>query len=140
MKGKLELPNNSRQFNEDVLSPSDGEQEHSDYLAAVLPSFPVPGADEDVGNVLPEPGLLVHGLALRVVDDGEVDLLEDRGERSVCGGLMTGGSSVVSVTFIEPAPARDPGGLAHQGGVVLRHTDGDDVGLECHRLVKPEIM
>ena len=140
MKGKLELPNDSRQFYEDLLSPSDGEQEHSDYLAAVLPSFPVPGADEDVGNVLPEPGLLVHGLALRVVDDGEVDLLEDRGERSICVGLMTRGCSVVTVTFIEPAPACDPGGLTHQGRVFLRHTDRDDVGLECDRLVKPEIM
>ena len=45
------------------------------YLARVLPALPVTRADEDVGDVLPEAGLLVHGLALRVVNDGQVHLL-----------------------------------------------------------------
>ena len=35
-------------------------------------------------DVFPEPGLLVHGLTLGVVDDGEGDLLQDGGEGSVC--------------------------------------------------------
>ena len=63
------------------------------YLTAVLPSFPVPGADEDVRDVFPEARLLVHGLALRVVDDGHGHLLEDGGPRTVCKEMeaMVGG-------------------------------------------------
>ena len=133
--------NNSGHFTEDLLSPSDGEEEHSHYLAAVLPSFPVPGADEDVRDVFPEARLLIHGLALRVVDDGQVDLLEDGGQRTVCkekdARLETGEESVV--TFIESAPASDPGGLTHQVLVLLRHTDRDDVGLEGDGFREPEV-
>ena len=44
------------------------------------------------------------------------------------------------VTFIESAPARDPGSLTHQVLVVLRHTDRDDVGLEGDGLVEPEAV
>ena len=54
------------------------------YLTAVLPSFPVSRAYEYMRDVLPEPGLLVHRLALGVVDDGEGDLLQDSGQGAVC--------------------------------------------------------
>ena len=54
------------------------------YLTAVLPSFPVSRAYEYMRDVLPEPGLLVHRLALGVVDDGEGDLLQDSGQGTVC--------------------------------------------------------
>ena len=54
------------------------------YLTAVLPSFPVSRAYEYMRDVLPEPGLLVHRLALGVVDDGEGDLLQDSGQGAIC--------------------------------------------------------
>ena len=54
------------------------------YLAAVLAALLVARADEDAGDVLPEAGLLVHGLALRVVDDGQVHLLEHSRQRPIC--------------------------------------------------------
>ena len=58
------------------------------YLAAVLAALLVAGADEDVRDVLPEARLLVHGLALRVVDDGQVHLLQHRRQRAVCNGEL----------------------------------------------------
>ena len=45
-----------------------------------------------------------------------------------------------TVTFIELAPARDPGSLTHQVLVLLRHTDGDDVGLEGDGFREPEVV
>ena len=48
------------------------------YLTRVFPSFPIPGTNEYVGDVLPKPGLLVHGLALGVVNDGEIHFLQNR--------------------------------------------------------------
>ena len=60
----------------------------SSYLTAVLPSFPVPGAYKYMGDVLPEPDLLVHGLTLRVVDDGQGDLLQNGGQWTVCNDVM----------------------------------------------------
>ena len=58
------------------------------YLTAVLPSFPVSRAYEYMRDVLPEPGLLVHRLALGVVDDGEGDLLQNGGQWTVCNDVM----------------------------------------------------
>ena len=93
-------------------------------------------------DVFPEARLLVHGLTLGVVDDGQVDLLEDSGQRTVCNEkdarLEAGEESVV--TFIESAPASHPGGLTHQVLVLLRHTDRDDVGLEGDGFVEPEVV
>ena len=64
------------------------------------------------------------------------------GQRTVCkekeAKLEAGEESVV--TFIESAPASDPGGLTHQVLVVLRHTDRDDVGLESDGFVEPEVV
>ena len=75
MAGKLDVaPISSRQSTEDNLSAV-SLVTGPPHLTAVLPSFPVAGADEDVRDVLPEAGLLVHGLALRVVNDGQVHLL-----------------------------------------------------------------
>ena len=54
------------------------------YLTAVLSSFSVSSTDKYMRDVLPEPGLLVHRLALGVVDDGERDLLQDSGQGAVC--------------------------------------------------------
>ena len=59
------------------------------YLAAVLAALLVAGADEDVWDVLPEARLLVHGLALRVVDDGQVHLLQHRRQRAVCNAMLS---------------------------------------------------
>ena len=59
------------------------------YLAAVLAALLVPGADEDVWDVLPVTRLHVHGLALRVVDDGQVHLLQHRRQRAVCNGELS---------------------------------------------------
>ena len=67
-----------------MLAVEDYGVTHWTHLAAVLAPLPVPGADEDVRDVLSEAGSLVHVLALRVVDDGEVDLLQHRGQRAVC--------------------------------------------------------
>ena len=132
--------NNSGHFTEDLLSPSDGEEEHSHYLAAVLPSFPVPGADEDVRDVFPEARLLVHGLALRVVDDGHVDLLEDSGLRTVCkekeAKLEAGEESVV--TFIESAPASNPGSFSNKIFIIIRNTNWNNIWLKFHWFIKPE--
>ena len=55
----------------------------TNYLTAVLSPLPVPGTDEDVRDVLPEPSLLVHGLTLGVVDDRQVHLLQHGGQRTV---------------------------------------------------------
>ena len=44
----------------------------------------------------------------------------------------------MSLTFVEPAPAGHPGRLPHQGLVVPRDADGDDVGLEGDRLVESQ--
>ena len=41
------------------------------------------------------------------------------------------------VTFVQPAPAGHPGGLAHQVLVRVGHADRDDVGLEGDGLVEP---
>ena len=59
------------------------------YLAAVLAALLVAGADEYVRDVLPEARLHVHGLALRVVDDGQVHLLQHRRQRAVCNGELS---------------------------------------------------
>ena len=53
------------------------------YLAAVLAALLVAGADEDAGDVLPEAGLLVHGLTLGVVDDRETHLLQNCWQRTI---------------------------------------------------------
>lgn len=53
-----------------MLAVEDYGVTHWTHLAAVLAPLPVPGADEDVRDVLSEAGGLVHVLALRVVDDG----------------------------------------------------------------------
>jgi len=42
------------------------------------------------------------------------------------------------LTFVEPAPAGDPGALAHHVLVLLGNADGDDVGLELDGLVEAE--
>ncbi len=39
-------------------------------------------------------------------------------------------------TFVEPAPAGDPGALTDHVSVLLRDADGDDVGLELDGLVE----
>ena len=40
------------------------------------------------------------------------------------------------LTFVEAAPARDPGPAPHQVLVIVWDTHGDDVGLKLHWLVK----
>ena len=46
--------------------------------------------------------------------------------------------NVTVITFIKSAPSSNPGSLSHQIVVVLGYADGDDVGLEGHRLVESE--
>ncbi len=41
-------------------------------------------------------------------------------------------------TFVEPAPAGDPGALTDHVPVLLRDADGDNVGLELDGLVEAE--
>ena len=54
-----------------------------------------------------------------------------------CSSLyITLHSPFTVLTFVEAAPARDPGPAAHQVLVTVRDTHGDNVGLELHRLVK----
>ena len=53
------------------------------YLTTVLAPLLVASTDEDVGDVLPEASLLVHGLTLGVVDDRQVHLLQHGGQRTV---------------------------------------------------------
>ena len=67
-----------------MLAVEDNGVRHWTHLAAVLAPLPVAGADEDAGDVLPEVGLLVHSLTLRVVDDGQVHLLQHSRQRPVC--------------------------------------------------------
>ena len=45
------------------------------YLTGVLAPLPVTRTDEDVRDVFPEAGFLVHQLTLRVVDDWQSHLL-----------------------------------------------------------------
>ncbi len=57
------------------------------HLARVLPPLRVPRADEDVpGDVLDVARVLVHRLALGVVQHGQVHLLHHRGKRAVWEG------------------------------------------------------
>ena len=49
------------------------------YLARVLPSHGVSGADEYFRDMFDVTGVPVHGLAHRVVDDGEIHFLHRRG-------------------------------------------------------------
>ena len=91
-------------------------------------------------DVLPEPGLLVHGLTLGVVDDGQGDLLQDGWEGPVCNDVFCQKMILIFIllfTFIKSAPASNPGFLAYQISVVLGHTDWDDVWLEGDWLVEP---
>ena len=89
-------------------------------------------------DVLPETGLLVHRLTLRVVDDGEGDFLHYGWQGPVCNYLsFSRRSSHPPFTFIQSSPASDPGLLAYQISVVLGNTDWDDVWLEGDWLVEP---
>jgi len=67
--------------------------------------------------------LLVHILALCVVDDGQGNLLQNRRQWSI---------------FIESAPPSHPSSLPNQVLVLLWYTDWDDVWLKDDRLVESE--
>ena len=110
------------------------------YLTAVLSSFSVSSTDKYMRDVLPEPGLLVHRLTLRVVDDGQGDLLQDGWQRPVCndGFVKMILKLILLFTFIKSAPASHPGFLADEISVILRDTDWNDVRLETDWLVEPE--
>ena len=56
----------------------------STNLAAVLASLLVSSADENVRNVFSEPCLLIHGLTLSIVDDGQINLLKNCWQWSIC--------------------------------------------------------
>lgn len=48
-----------------------------------------------------------------------------------------GGPGVPLPTFVKTTPACDVASVIYEVVVVLRNADGDDVGLEVDRLVKP---
>ena len=87
VKGKLEVL--SLIIEDSLVKSFSGDlASQSCYLTAVLPSFPVSRAYKYMRDVLPEPCLLVHGLTLGVVDDGEGDLLQDGWEGPVCNDVF----------------------------------------------------